>query len=295
MIREIGELLSYHSKFSERQAHHDCVNVFGKTMRSLGQIGFTSLAGKQVLDLGCGQRFPFALQCAAAGAEVTALDLDYVKPDAWPLALTRIWRHNGLKRTLKSTVRRFLFDRRYYAALENTAKRSLRSHMPRISFVVADPQAASYPLPDEQFDLIASNAVVEHVKDVSLLATEVRRLLRKGGYFYALIHNFYSISGGHALEWAYPNVHPSTKIPPWDHLGANRFPAWTYLNRLKPNEYKATFAKHLRVLSFEGRNVHHDPGKEGERYLTPDIEAALSTYPRELLLTRGWCVICRKE
>lgn len=295
MIREIRDLLSYHSQFSERQAHHDCVNVFGKTMRDLSQVGLTSLVGKRVLDLGCGQRFPFALQCAAAGAEVTAMDLDYVQPDAWPLALTRIWKHNGLKRALKSTVRRFLFDQRYYTALENEAQRSLRPHISRISFVVADPQAASYPLPGEKFDLIASNAVVEHVQDVSLFAAEVHRLLRKGGHFYALIHNFYSISGGHALEWAYPDEHPSAKIPPWDHLRENRFPAWTYLNRLKPNEYEAAFAEHLKVLSFEGRNVHHDPGQEGERYLTPDIEAALSTYPRELLLTRGWCVICRKE
>jgi len=296
IIREIRELLTYHSQFSERQAYHDCVNVFGKAMRDLGQVGFTSLAGKRVLDLGCGQRFPFALQCAADGAEVTALDLDYVKPDVWPLAFARTWKHNGPKRALKSVVRRILFDRRYYTLLEGTAKHPLRSCASKISFVVADPQAASYPLPDEQFDLIASNAVVEHVEDVFLLAAEVHRLLCEGGYFHALIHNFYSISGGHALEWAYPDERPSAKIPPWDHLRENQFPAWAYLNRLKPDEYKAAFAKHLRVLLFEGRDVHHDPGgREGERYLTPDVEDELSTYPRELLLTRGWCVICRKE
>lgn len=296
MIHEIKELFAYHSQFAERQARHDCVNVFRKAMRDLGQVGFADLTGKRVLDLGCGQRFPFALQCGAAGSEVTALDLDYVKPDVWPLAFARIWKHNGPKRALKSMTRRALFDRRYYAALEDAAEQPLRAFVPKISFVVADPQASSYPLPDEQFDLIASNAVVEHVADVESMASEIRRLLVGGGYFHAIIHNFYSLSGGHALEWAYPDERPSTKVSPWDHLRENRFPAWSYLNRLKPDEYKAAFAKHLRVLLFEGRDIHHDPGGvEGERYLTPDIEAKLSVYPRELLLTRAWCVICRKE
>jgi SAM-dependent methyltransferase len=223
MIREMRALFSYHSQFTERQARHDCLNVFGKAMRDLGQVGFTNLTDKRVLDLGCGQRFPFALQCAAAGAEVTALDLDYVKPNVWPLAFAEIWKHNGPKRALKSMVRRVLFDRRYYAALEDAAEQPLRSFVPKISFVMADPQAASYPLPDKQFDLIASNAVVEHVADVELMASEIRRLLIGRGYFHAIIHNFYSLSGGHAPEWAYPDERPSNKVPPWDHLRENPF------------------------------------------------------------------------
>lgn len=296
MIREFRELFSYHNQFVERQAHHDCVNVFGKAMRDLRQTGFTELAGKHVLDLGCGQRFPFALLCASEGAKVTALDLDYVKPAPWPLAFLRVWRHNGLKRALKTIIRRVLFDGRYYDTLEDAAERASRKYSREISFVVADPQSASYPLPDQEFDLIASNAVVEHVKDVFSFAAEVDRLLRSGGYFYAIVHNFYSLSGGHALEWAYPDENPSTKVPPWDHLREKRYPSWQYLNRLKPEEYRTAFAEHLGLLLFEGRDIHHNSGGlEGEQYLTPEIQAELSAYSRELLLTRAWCVICRKD
>jgi len=56
------------------------------SMSSKGQendlfsVGFHNLERKNVLDLGCGQRFPFALQWASEGADVTALHPDYVKP-----------------------------------------------------------------------------------------------------------------------------------------------------------------------------------------------------------------------
>jgi SAM-dependent methyltransferase len=188
-----------------------------------------------------------------------------------------------------------VFDKGYYDALEAAAGKRLRSFQPRITFVVADPEGANYPLPSESFDLIASNAVVEHVADVSGFAAEVWRLLVAGGYFYAIIHNFYSLSGGHNLEWAYPDENPSSRVPPWDHLRQNRFPSWTYLNRLKPEEYREAFGKYLQVVLLEGRDINHDPGGlEGERLLTPELAAELSAYPRELLLTRAWCIIYRK-
>lgn len=68
MLREIRELLAYHAWGTERFARHDVENVYRKTLRDLEPFGFGDVAGKRVLDLGCGQRMPFALQCAAAGA-----------------------------------------------------------------------------------------------------------------------------------------------------------------------------------------------------------------------------------
>jgi 2-polyprenyl-3-methyl-5-hydroxy-6-metoxy-1,4-benzoquinol methylase len=73
IFREIKELFSYHSQFSKRFAQHDVQNVFNKTMDDLKKFGFEDLKGKRILDLGCGQRFPLALQCASYGAVVTAL------------------------------------------------------------------------------------------------------------------------------------------------------------------------------------------------------------------------------
>jgi SAM-dependent methyltransferase len=296
ILRDMRELFAYHSRFGERFAKHDVRNVFEKAVRELRSVGFGKLEGKRVLDLGCGQRYALALQCAASGALVTALDIDYIKPDFLPLAFYRTVRHNGFKRAVKSALRQLIFDKGYYKALEATAGEPLRSFQSRINFVVGDAQSANCPLASNSFDLIAPNAVIEHVADVPRFAEEIRRLLVRGGYFYAIIHNFYSLSGGHNLEWAYPDEYPSTRVPPWDHLRQDRFPAFIYLNRLRPEEYLEIFGQQLKVVLFEGRDINHDPGGlEGQRFLTPEIALELAAYPRELLLTRSWCIICRKE
>ena len=293
--REMRGLFAYHSRFGKRFAEHDCHNVFEKAVRDLKSVGFGKLEDGRVLDLGCGQRYPVALQCAACGATVTALDIDYIKPDVLPLAFYRTVRHNGFKRAIKSGLRRLVFDRSYYNTLEAATGKPLRSFWSGITFMIADPESTNYPLPSDSFDLVVSNAVVEHVADVPHFAAEIRRLLTARGCFYGIIHNFYSISGGHNLEWAYPDEHPSSRVPPWDHLREDRFPAWTYLNRYRPEEYREAFARHLEIVLFEGRDINHDPGGlEGECFLIPEVAAELAVYPRELLLTRAWCIICRK-
>lgn len=296
IIREIKELIFYHLKYERHFAEHDYYNVYKKAIRDLQSVRFSSIKKKRILDLGCGQRYPFALLCAASGAIVTAVDINYVKPDALPLAFFQTIKHNGFKRGFKSLMRRLFFDSLYYKTLEISYGKSLNQYVSQISFVIADPLAKSYPLPSDSFDLIISNAVIEHVENVSRFAQEIYRLLSNRGYFYGIIHNFYSLSGGHNLEWAYPDDCPSNKVPPWDHLRENRYPSSVLLNRLLPEEYQNEFAEHLEILLFEGRDINHEPkGHEGEQFLTSQLEAELDAYQRELLLTRSWCIICQKK
>lgn len=181
IFRELRELIAYHSIYGRRFAEHDCRNVFGKALRELTRFGFGGPAGKRVLDLGCGQRFPFALQCAACGADVTALDIDYVRPDSLLGAFYRTARCNGLKRALKSALRKVFFDAAHYTALEQAAGKPLRRFQSQIKFVTADPARAKYPLPSGSFDLIVANAVLEHVADLDMFVNEINRLLVMGG------------------------------------------------------------------------------------------------------------------
>lgn len=49
------------------------------------------------------------------------------------------------------------------------------------------------PFPDSSFDLIFSDWVLEHVDDPVLLATEVQRLLKPGGWFFARTPNKFGV------------------------------------------------------------------------------------------------------
>jgi len=53
----------------------DYNNVYKKTIKDPGSFGPGSIEGKELLDIGCGARFPFSLLAAAEGAHITALML----------------------------------------------------------------------------------------------------------------------------------------------------------------------------------------------------------------------------
>ncbi|MEP7108280.1 MAG: class I SAM-dependent methyltransferase [Ferruginibacter sp.] len=295
LLREINTIYQYHQRSTREFAIHDYTNVYKKTLKELRGFGLESIEGKEILDLGCGARFPFSLLAASDGASVTALDISYVKPHALPVFFLKILMANGLKRAAKSSIRKLLFDKLYLKQLEASAGKLLSPFIPKINFVLADPTAGYYQLPSGKYDVITSNAVLEHVGDLKKYFLEVYRLLKKGGLAYGFIHNYYSISGGHNLANAFPDTNPSPTIQPWDHLRRNQFPTHIYLNKLKPSDYKAAVPANLEILLFEGRDINHDKGGlEGERYLTPEVQAELSQYPAEILLTRSYCIICRK-
>ncbi len=295
VLTQTRELLEYHRKWTRRFAEHDVRNVFEKAARDLTSAGFGGFQDKRVLDIGCGPRFALALQCAAHGARVTALDTKHVKPDFLPVYVWRTLVHDGMRGALKAALRRSVFDRTYSTALERASGMRLRHLADALEFVAADEGEGRYALPSGAFDLITAIAVVEHLTDVPAFAKEIRRLLIPGGFFYAIIHNYYCLSGGHNPEWAYPDDAPSRRVPPWDHLRQRRYPASVFLNRLKPDEYVSAFEEHLEILAFEGRGANHDVGGlEGEHLLTSELYRELSVYPRELLLTRVWCLICRR-
>jgi len=294
-VRQALYVYRYHRAYTPRAAKHDAENVFGKLRSDLASFGYEDLKGLTFLDLGCGQRFPVSILAADVGAVVTALDVNVVRPQPLVRAALETSRRDGIKRAAATTVRRLLFDSAYYRTLFATSG-ARPSSASRIQFVLADPTAGCYPLPSATYDVVASNAVLEHVADVDSTLSEVRRVLKRDGIFHCLIHNFYSLSGGHNMRWAYPDSDPPLDVPPWDHLRQNLYPTHVYLNRLKPDEYLGAFERYFTVLRFEPRDVNHDPGgKEGDRFLTEDVRSELRHYPDDLLLTRAWCVIAKPK
>lgn len=52
----------------------------------------------------------------------------------------------------------------------------------------------------------------------------------------------------------------------------------------------------MDIFLFEEKDINHDPGNsEGEKFLNPDIEKELNEYSIDLLLTRSFCIICKKS
>ena len=121
IIQEIKDIYEYHQRSTRDFAIHDYNNVYKKAIKDLTAFGLESIKGKEVLDLGCGARFPFSLLAASEGANITALDISYVKPHALPVFFWKILRANGIKRAAKSVVRKVLFDKLYMKQMEIAA------------------------------------------------------------------------------------------------------------------------------------------------------------------------------
>ena len=296
MISEIKQLFKFHIGNQDLLASQDLNHVFKQTITDLNRnINNFTISNKKILDLGCGQRYPFSLLCSLKNANVTALDMDYVKPGNIFIIFFKIVYYNGIKRAIKTIFRKLFFDTLYYSKLTGQPKKVIIRVKKKINFILFDPRSEKYPLESNAFNLITSNAVLEHVNNVDLFAKEVYRLLKNGGVFYGIIHNYYSISGGHNLEWAFPDTKPSAKIPPWDHLLDNKHLTFVYLNKLKPEEYKRIFSKYFNVLFFMGCGLNHiEDEYEGLSFYNKGLDKRLKEYPKELLTTRAYKIIVMK-
>ena len=239
-----------------------------------------------ILEIGCGQRASQTILFAAEGARAIGIDREFPTYHLGLRRFCRIIKVNGLERALKSLLRHVLFDRQFFKHLARQAGKNLPSD--RVNVGLMD--AAQLAFPDDAFDFIFSSLVFEHIADVPAAVAEVNRVLRPEGTAWINIHLFPSLSGGHHKDWTDPRKWPSPKVPPWDHLRENRYPADPSLNRLRLEDYRRIFAESLEVLE-ETRLV------EGEHLLTPELEAELTRkgYSQDDLLIREVAFRCRKR
>jgi SAM-dependent methyltransferase len=204
------------------------------------------------------------------GNDITGIDFDNVGT-GWRAHVTT-WRENGLERALKTIGRELAFDRIYYRELGSLLGQPLRfdADLQRMD-------ARNLEFPDQEFDLIFSSAVFEHIDGVDQAAREIARVLKNSGRAWIGIHLYPSLSGGHVLSWADPS-NPPKAPPPWDHLRDRTHPAHVFLNRLKASDYLETFGRHLTIDSYAYVT-------EGEDLVTDEIVRATG-YTREDLIRR---------
>ncbi len=239
------------------------------------------IAGKTILDIGCGRLYPQTLLFHGAGARVTGIDNTYIGTRD-PLCL-KYWR--SLTRSgLEGLARDVLYDllgknRAYYRQLSRLSGFKFK----RKSLDIKQMDVENMSFPDGVFDIAVSNNVFEHIADIPKAIAEVYRVLKRGGIIYIRINLFTSLSGGHNFDLSNPG-----KVPPWDHLRGNRYKVPVYLNKLGQDEYISLFGQRFKILDvIDGQYV-------GKDLLTPSLRAELTGYSEEELLKTHITIIGRK-
>jgi SAM-dependent methyltransferase len=240
------------------------------------------VAGRRVLDVGCGKTFWLTLLLASDGADVTGVDTEWVGNTRGWARWRAIARQNGFERALRTAAWDLLFARRYYRELERVFGKPLA--FDRCDLRTYDGTRLVFD--DAAFDLVVSHEVFEHVADLDGLLVSLRRVMKPDASTYVYIHGFTSLSGGHHIAWKHPDTMPSRKVPPWDHLRGRRFadiPSW--LNGLREGDYRKAFERGFAILDWVRI------GPEGAALLTPQIRRELAQYSPDELLTKGYIVI----
>jgi ubiquinone/menaquinone biosynthesis C-methylase UbiE len=184
----------------------------------------------------------------------------------------------------KTFMGRILVQRRYYFYLKEACNSPLKFE----DLDIRQMDVTNLSFDDDEFDIVISNAVFEHVQDVPGAIRELKRVMKKGAITYHLIHLFTSLSGGHNLKWSNPDEYVPNNIPPWDHLRKNLFPAHVYLNKLRMNDYIQIFENDFTILECKVGK------KEGKKLLTSEIKNELSEYSKDELITRDLIIIAKK-
>jgi SAM-dependent methyltransferase len=218
----------------------------------------------RVLDLANGRLRPQYALLRAAGHRVVGIDM-VNRPRKTPT--DRAYQ-----------VARLLYCRKLGLAIDATATDMLTGG-----------DVTRLPFANEQFDLVTSIAAFEHFLDVPAVLAELARVLRPGGIVWARIHLFTALSGGHNTSLIeIPLRHLPAGAVPWDHLRQRKLPFHVPLNEWRKDQYVAAFAQHFDVVQ------HYCHTREGEDWLTPQIETELARYSRDDLTCRSYIIVARK-
>lgn len=286
-LRSAYNIYNSHRKGQFGNTNVACsLEVHRSLCRLFARHSSTPVAQARILDLGCGQNAVQSILFHADGANVTGIDIEVPSLNMNLRSFLHTARVNGAERALKSLARHVLFDKKFLAQLAGEYEKPISPRA--LDLRVMDAKRTSFP--QSHFDFIFSFWVFEHVDDVGAAVREVNRILKPSGTAFIELHLFPSLSGGHNLEWLEPDVSRSPRVPPWDHLRDNRFPANVYLNRLRLADYRKLFHAHIEV-------VDELLKQEGEKILTPELEGLLQKrgYSRSDLLTRSVGFVCKKR
>jgi SAM-dependent methyltransferase len=167
-------------------------------------------------------------------------------------------------------------DRAFYRNIEKYSDGPIRPASVDLRLM----DVAHLDFPDNEFDVAYSGVAFEHVADVPAAVRELWRVCKKPhSLLIVRIHLYASISGGHNQPQELATE--GGPLPPWAHLEDERYLPSIHLNRLRLDDYLQHFGRHFDICEVAKKE---EPGARA--LLTPEIEARLSAYSREDLLTQ---------
>lgn len=222
------------------------------------------LKGLRILDLGCGQRFPYTYLLSRDNT-VVGIDLDVVLTEHKLSNYISIIKKNGINRFLKTFIRSIFFDMRYYQQLRKLESKGGKTHR----FHLLRMNAEDLKLPDDSFDFVISIYAFEHIQHVEKVIKEIKRVLTPQGKFYIAVDFYTKLYGGHK-----PDPHH-----PWNHLLDENFTSDVYLNKLRLDDYITLFKTYFDDLSFLCQI-----NEKANHLLTPELKKKLPQYSQKELI-----------
>ena len=279
-------------------AEHDFNNAFQKSRQDISELLGQRIDDARVMVLGCGYNYPDVALWSTVVDDVVGVDVRRV---FWRNGLGLLYkclRHDGRGRI--RSMGESIYKRRGYPAYCRRLRELSGTDLDFVHQDLISYDGKSLPFADGSFDVICSNAVLEHVSDLATLAREMRRVMKEGGVSYHLWHNYYSLSGGHVNDrlaferpWGHLLGDPNVAL----HLGLSG----TYLNKMLPSDIVKSLSNSFHSVSvLQVDKDHRKKGidrafsYEGESLLAPDLENRLSPIPREILLTRAYLLVGRR-
>lgn len=251
----------------------------------------------RLLELGFGQRPLRLILLHSLGYNIRGIDLDQPIYRINAAAIVSLFKSNGAFRTLKSLLRRMVFDRSEY---RNLAEFIFRQYGKKLTFdsttmVVGDlANAEVWARAGTCFDFIYSEDVFEHIpreflpQVVALMADAMSD--RAVAVITPMI--FTGIAGGHDLDW-YPHrvdLEDRSRGPAWGHLTNENKTGDTFLNKMTRSEFRELFASRFDILREQPIQ-----GDLGRQHLTEERRQKLKAFDEDELFSNNVRFVLRKK
>ena len=241
--------------FTTREGARHAYNNYIKIKEQMKQTFNEDVEGLKILDVGCGQRFPYTFLLSTTN-DVTGIDLDVILYKHDVFTYKAIITNNGLNRFLKTFMRSIFFDKTYFQELKR-----IQDDGRKRRFRLLRMDAAKLQLPSNSIDFVISINAFEHFEHVEKVVREIKRVLKPGGQFYISIDVFSGCSGGHDDDPDHP----------WNHLLDESFKPNVYLNKMRMDDYIKIFQG-----IFDKLHVACAENPRSKRLLTPALKERLS-------------------